>query len=129
MSLSAVTMAFKLSTIGNGVAVAVGLGISVGGMGVKVSVGGRAVAVALSASINSLVAEAGSAVGFEASAQALRTMRIQVKIRARFMVFPSDPNKFSQLYRKVFIQNLDTIHNRPIFFVIIFSHERIHSPT
>ena len=75
MSLSAVTMAFKLSPIGNGVAVAVGLGVSVGGMGlgVKVSVGGRAVAVALLASINSSVAEAGSAVGFEAGVQALRT--------------------------------------------------------
>ena len=82
-------MAFRLSTTGNGVDVAAGEDVSVGGMGlgVKVSVGASGVAVKVAERLGSSVAEAGSGAEGEASTQALSTKRIQVKIRARFMVF------------------------------------------
>ena len=82
MSLSAVTIAFRLSTVGMGVDVSVGIGVAVGGMGlgVNVSVGGRGVAVKVAGRTGSSVFVAGSGAGVEAGAHALRRKIKLIKI-------------------------------------------------
>ena len=96
MSLSEVTIAFRLSTVGMGVGVSVGTGVAVGGMGlgVNVSVGGSGVAVAVAGRIGSSVFAAGSGAGVEAGAHALKRKIRLIKILTYFMVFPSDLIRF-----------------------------------